>query len=295
MVEKGSLVNIDLGSLSKPATVLIEKISDAVGGIAKPGQIVRVAKAEADAEVIKARARIEISEIEERALHRMVREEGVRQENMESITAKALPHLKDDAKPDEIEKDWITNFFDKCRLISDQEMQTLWANILAGQANAPGSFSKRTIETVAALDKSDAKLFTTLCSFAWMIEILTPLIFDIENKILNRAGIDFSSLTHLDDLGLLTFSPLSGFLRQSFPKNFTVHYYGRPINIEFPKDKDNDLQIGKVLLSRTGQELSTISGSTPSKEFYEYVLDEWQKKNYALFCPVEGKEAHAAW
>ena len=153
MAEKGSLVNIDFGSLSEPATVLIEKISDAVGGIAKPGQITRVAKAEADAEVIKARARIEISEMEERALQRMVREEGQRQENMESITAKAIPHLKDDAKPDEIEKDWITNFFDKCRLISDQEMQTLWANILAGQANAPGSFSKRTIEIVAALDK----------------------------------------------------------------------------------------------------------------------------------------------
>ena len=38
------LINID--ELSKPATVLIEKISDAVGGIFEPSQIVRVAKAE---------------------------------------------------------------------------------------------------------------------------------------------------------------------------------------------------------------------------------------------------------
>ena len=128
-----------------------------------------------------------------------------------------------------------------------------------------------------------------------MIEILTPLIFDFNNKIFQRAGIDFSSLTHLDDLGLLAFNHLTGFARKSFPKNFTVHYYGRPINIEFPKDKDNDLEIGKVLLSRAGQELSIISGSTPSKEFYEYVLDKWQKENYAISCPVEGKKAHAVW
>ncbi len=40
MTEGTSLVNI--GELSKPATVLIEKISDAVGGIAKPWQIRRV-------------------------------------------------------------------------------------------------------------------------------------------------------------------------------------------------------------------------------------------------------------
>ena len=32
-----------LGDLSKPATVLIEKVSDAVGGLFRPHQIVRVA------------------------------------------------------------------------------------------------------------------------------------------------------------------------------------------------------------------------------------------------------------
>ncbi len=45
MTDGTSLVNI--GELSKPATVLVEKISDAVGGIAKPWQIRRIAKAEA--------------------------------------------------------------------------------------------------------------------------------------------------------------------------------------------------------------------------------------------------------
>ena len=63
---------INLGELSRPATVLIEKISDAIGGIAKPWQIERVAKAEAKAEVARAEGRIQISEIEERALQRMV-------------------------------------------------------------------------------------------------------------------------------------------------------------------------------------------------------------------------------
>jgi hypothetical protein len=42
-----------LGDLTKPATVLIEKISDAVGGIFKPYQVVRLAKAEAEANRIQ--------------------------------------------------------------------------------------------------------------------------------------------------------------------------------------------------------------------------------------------------
>lgn len=84
---------VNLGELSKPATVLIERISDAVGGIAKPWQVKRVAKAEAEADLIRAQAKIEISDMEQRALIRMVHEEGRKQENIESITAKAIPHL----------------------------------------------------------------------------------------------------------------------------------------------------------------------------------------------------------
>ncbi len=56
MAEGDPIINI--GELSKPATILIEKVSDAVGGLLKPWQIRRVAKAEADAEKIKALAEI---------------------------------------------------------------------------------------------------------------------------------------------------------------------------------------------------------------------------------------------
>lgn len=62
MGEGNSLVN--LGDLSKPATVLIEKISDAIGALYKPRQIKRIAQAEAEAEKIKALAGIEVTEIQ---------------------------------------------------------------------------------------------------------------------------------------------------------------------------------------------------------------------------------------
>jgi len=169
-----SLINI--GELAKPATVLIEKIADAIGGYFKPYQIRRVARAEADAEITKTLARIEIHELTRRALGRFLAEETKKQDNMESITSKALPQLEDDSKPQEINDDWITNFFDKCRLVSDEEMQALWAKVLAGEANFPGKYSKRTVNFLASLDKSDAALFANLCGFGWFIGNLVPLI-----------------------------------------------------------------------------------------------------------------------
>ena len=70
---ESSLIN--LGELSKPATVLVEKISDAVGGIFKPYQMVRVAKAEAQADRVRAESAIEISDLQRRAFHRFLNEE----------------------------------------------------------------------------------------------------------------------------------------------------------------------------------------------------------------------------
>jgi hypothetical protein len=283
MSEGGALIN--LGDVSKPATVLIEKISDAIGGIAKPWQVKRVARAEAEADLIRGQARIELSDMEQRALIRMVHEEGNKQENIENITSKAIPNLSSESKPDQIEKDWLTHFFYRSRLVSDQEMQSLWSKILAGQANSPGKFSKRTVDIVATLDKADAQLFTQFCTFVWMIGGPTAMILEEQHDVFNRKGINFSSLNHLDDLGLITFNNLTGFIRRGFTKYATIFYYGQPLNIEFPQD-ENELEIGKVLLTRAGQELVTVCGAVASDEYFKYILDKWLSQNYILSSSV---------
>jgi hypothetical protein len=283
MSDGGALMN--LGDVSKPATVLIEKISDAIGGIAKPWQVKRVAKAEAEADLIHAQAKIKISDMEQRALTRMVHEEGKKQENIESITAKAIPQLSNESKPEQIESDWLTYFFDRGRLVSDQEMQSLWSSILAGQANNPGAFSKRTVDIVATLDTADAHLFTKFCTFVWMIGGPTVIVLEEQHDLFNRVGINFSSLNHLDDLGLITFNNLTGFMRRGLSKNVTVFYYGQPLTIEFSQEA-NELQIGKVLLTRAGQELVTVCGSVASDEYYQYILNKWLEQGYILSSPV---------
>lgn len=283
MNDMSSLVN--LGDLTRPATVLIEKISDAIGGAFLPYQIKRVAKAEAEAEKIKALANIEISEIQRRALVRLIEEEGKKQENIEDITAQALPGLQEDAKPEDIENDWLANFFEKCKLISDKEMQSLWARLLAGEANKPGTFSKRTVEFIHDMDKSDAQLFTNLCSFGWFIREVIPLIYDETHEIYKRRDITFASLKHMDDVGLVTFQSL-GFRSQGHGKFATLFYYGAPINIEFQGEENNDLKLGKVLLTKVGQELAPICGSAKSEEFIDYVIEEWHKLGYITSCPL---------
>ncbi|MCA0311930.1 MAG: DUF2806 domain-containing protein [Proteobacteria bacterium] len=269
-----SLVN--LGELSKPANTLIEKVSSAIGGVFEPWQIKRVAKAEAAASLIKAESEIQISDLHRRAMHRFVEEEANRQKNMEEITRKSIPHLEEQANPENMGDDWVTNFFDKSRIISDEEMQAIWASVLAGEANAPGTFSRRTVNLLSDLDKRDAELFQNLCRFGWVIGNFTPLIFDSQAPIYNNLGINFNSLSHLDSLGLIQFNSISGFRRQRLPKNFVVAYCGQPLPLEMKNGQENNLPIGQILLSQAGQELAQVVQIPGVDGFYDYVKNQWK-------------------
>jgi hypothetical protein len=277
-MSENSLINI--GELSKPATVLIEKISDAVGGIFKPYQITRVAKAEAEAERIRADSQIQISDLQRRAMHRFLEEEAKKQVNIEGITQQALPLLKPESNPENMEDDWIANFFEKSRIISDQDMQRLWSRLLAGEANSPGAFSRKTVNLLADLGKNDAELFRRLCGFAWTLGELTPLVFDVQNDIYNRHWINFTSLSHLASLGLIRFDNLAGFIRTRMPKNVSAHFYGSRIELALPLDADNSFQLGKVLFTQAGLELAPVCGSFPIEGFFDFVYDRWASQSF---------------
>ena len=267
----------NVGDLAKPFDTLVKKIAKGVGTLYEPRRIKNVAKAEAEAEKIKTASEIEITDLHRRAEQRRIEEEAKHQKNMEDITAKAAPHLNEDANPDAMDDDWVANLFDKCRIVSDDEMQSLWARVLAGEANTPGTYSKRTVNLLSDFDKSDADLFTKLCGFGWVIRNVVPLVFDVQADIYSRHGINFDTLNHLESIGLIQFGGVADFKLIGLPKRFAVSYYGKLLSLEIPEDANNELKTGKVLLTKIGQELAPICGSKPVESFYEYVKEQWKQ------------------
>lgn len=176
---KNSLLNIEVnisGDITEPVSIFINKIANALGTVYQPYHIKRIAKAEGEAAIIKAQSEIIVEGLQNRAFNRMIAEETQKQKNIEDITNESISYLTENADATKMDDDWIRNFFDKSRLISDEQMRSLWARMLAGEANQPGSFSKRTVNFVNNLDKIDADLFTKLCGFCWEIGGPAPLI-----------------------------------------------------------------------------------------------------------------------
>ena len=159
-----------IAATSPVGIALVNRISDAVGWYFVPRQIVRRAEAEAQAELIRVRAEesaaeIDIDKLIERAEFRSTIEKIVQQTNFEAIVAKALLQLSDSASPDRMDQDWLWNFFDRCRYVSDDDMQEMWARVLAGEANLAGSYSRRSVNIMGDFDTHGGDMFSTYCRF----------------------------------------------------------------------------------------------------------------------------------
>jgi hypothetical protein len=274
---EGSLVNLNIGALAAPVEKLIDRVSDAVGGIVRPWQIERVAKAEGKAEILRAEARITVSEIEQRAMHRLVREEGKKQENIESITAKSTSKVLDSAKPEDIEEDWLTNFFDRCRSVSDDEMQQIWANILAGEANNPGRFDKKTIDLLSTMGKADAQNFQKLARFVVFFPRAVPLIFDHNADIYKDNGCNFEYFNLLQDLGLVNFNFSVGYNLTIVSGSTILRYSNRFYSMSF--DSNNFFDVGQVILTRACMQIIELCSDIYDEEFEHYFIENLLKQN----------------
>ncbi len=276
MSDDNSTSIINLGDLAKPAIILIEKVSDAIGGIFKPAQIERIAKAEAKAFIIKAKSEIRVSDLRERAANRLVNEEITKQKNIEDIIRLAIPLLNSNAKPEELDEDWIVNLFNKARYFSDDEMQLLWAKILSGQANEPDCFSRKTVNLVNDLSKSDAEFFCDICRFVWRIDDdFYPIVFDYNSRIYKQFDIKYSNLSHLGDMGLISIGVGGEFCVTDLSSNL-LSYFGRDITINLDK-AIHRFEIGVVTFTKAGRELFNVVHPKELRGFFEYTIKKWKQ------------------
>lgn len=264
--------------LSKPICTLIEKISGATGVLYEPTRIVRKAKAEAEALIIRTKAEIDAGEIQNRSLLRLVKEEIKKQDNIESIMEKSFKNINDNAIPEKIENDWLFYFFDKCKFISDDEMQELWGKILAGETNSPGIYSKRFLNFIAELDNSDAIVIVKLLKFCCLIDgvYVSPFLNFTDETLF----ISYDEERHLEELGLLR---NSGIVEFGFKLNngdeLIIEYYGKKLKI-IKKNEDKELiSLGNINFTQNAQQLFKVifdvkELSNFNENYYKEILNQ---------------------
>ncbi|MEB3315136.1 MAG: DUF2806 domain-containing protein [Candidatus Melainabacteria bacterium] len=280
-----SLINLDglPQATADIANKLIDKISSAVGWCTEPSQIVRLAKANSKARFIEETRNLDIEHLKKNFpapdsqtfIGRFLGEERKKQENTLSIIKKTIPFLKETAKPQDIDNDWVLNFNDKSKLISEESMQKHWARILAEEANQPQSFSKRTVNLMAEIDKRDAEAFTNLCAFKWELEegksyfLFIPFNFETNTSKL-FTKINYETLILLSSIGLIEKQD-KGYDLNFRPGEYQIKYANSSYILIFQTQAR--VNIGSVSLTPMGKELSKICNPEPIAGFEEYTIE----------------------
>lgn len=283
---------IDLNGLSHPATTLIEKISDAIGVWYEPHRMIKQAQAQAYVDLIKFNSARHLSQLEQRAMESFISKEAKKQDNIEKITTAAIAALDAKSKPEDIDSDWLSYFFNKCEHITEPQMQRVWGEILSRKASDKTAYSKKTIQILSTLEMADAETFTNFCSYVVHRADLHEIhIFDLEHEIYTKGGVNFGNTLHLQSLGLIQYLS-SGYtynIRDELIKSDTdentsylpIKYFNRDFELRFNLEINEHIIEDEILLdyglasfTTAGYEIFTICQAQPNPKFINY----WSKK-----------------
>ena len=192
---------MDLGTLVSGVSKLADYAASGIGSVAGPMLASWKARREADAKLIAAKGEAEAQGIltegqahamqiiasaqaDVRAIlvsadatvqgqldfgaavtQRIQFQEEKRQSNIAAVIGQAAQELGDrEVQDHEVDHDWTARFFNDVQDVSSEDMQQLWAKILAGEIGRPGSSSIKTLGILKNLDPTTARLFQKLCS-----------------------------------------------------------------------------------------------------------------------------------
>ena len=200
--------------------------------------------------------------------------------NASSIIGGAADEFGDREVPDhEPDPDWTARFFDHAQDVSSEDMQKIWARILAGEVESPGRTSLRTLDTLRDMTKRDAELFRDICGLVIHNDFL---FYDESVKAISTLAL--SNLLHLQDCDLINLERGLESVRQWGEENYIVldHQSGA-LMITSNGTPGGPLSIPVIRLTSSGRELGRLSPQPVNMEYLKAFSKFLASKNCQLF------------
>ncbi|WP_167512638.1 DUF2806 domain-containing protein [Oceanidesulfovibrio marinus] len=229
-----------------------------------------------------------------RAGRRFQHQELKREANRTRIIQYAIDEIqnKKNISPEEVDEDWITNFFNQAQDVSNEQMQSLWGRILAGEVRNPSSFSFKTLNILKSISSKDANLFSKYAScminnadiyiinnFYDYNEMLYLIDLELLNPVISSRCYYYKE-QHLNEPLFLTIGT-----RVQMPSAIPTYY---PLIVKFHAESPSQISIPSYVLSLSGRELSTLIETQPNQEYIHEVVATFKKQRVDVFTCATG-------
>lgn len=108
--------------------------------------------------------------------------------------------LNDTSEPPtkRIDPDWLDAWREYVGKISNEDIQKMWGQALAGELKSPGCFSMRTLDFLRWISQEDALVISRVASFN-----IEGRLIKLKNHSFNDFGLRFNDILIMQELGLL--------------------------------------------------------------------------------------------
>lgn len=194
--------------------------------------------------------------------------------------------IEEDANPDNLDDEWVENYVEHVKKVTDEDVRKTWANLLIEELNEKGSFSKRTMSTLAQMEQSDAELFKVFCSLCCggrcvqngvEYYVQPYLTYDEGRCSFCNNAISYNQMTSLDKLGLVQIGSSTTFRSMAL---FCIS--GMLYSARYRSDGEYNLQISNVTLTRYGEELSKLCDKGTHPDLLQLIKSDLDKKGFDL-------------
>lgn len=169
--------------------------------------------------------------------------------------------------------DWFMRFYENVGNVSNEEMQLLWAKILAGEVHQSGTYSLQLLDILKNFTQKQAKLFYKVCDYCLVSgrHVFVPNYEDY----LQYSNITYQDIFDLDSLGLMNSSGTIVLTCQlGLNKQFILCNDNLRMVVQY-KDTENkpkDFTIAQFPFTPVGIELVTLIGKKASDtDFLSFV------------------------
>lgn len=291
-------------ALSKPVTKLLKTVSSAIGKVYEPyyhrkmtdanvyriEQYSKAIRDNSDVPIVYDGNEVKLNNLEnyeallKRAGSRLAYQEISKQENIETIVDKACDEIKDQVVQtnEEVSPEWINRYINMAGEISTEQMQDLWAKVLAGEVIKPNSYSLKTLECLRNMSVADALLFERISGF-----IISDSYLFNDKGLNSKYGISYDDILNLDDCGLINSSGLISLRKQSSnEKQILIDFFDYVLL--FCSDKSQLISINNFPLTRAGKELLRVVkknriNTDYMKDFIKIIQDRNKNVSFSLF------------
>ena len=182
--------------------------------------------------------------------------------------------------------DWFVRFYEYTSCVSNEEMQSIWASVMAREVDNPGSFSLSLLNSLSLMTKDEALLFCNISRFALRDVDYSPLpllFVSTNRKAYEGSGITPERLKQLQRLGLIDcdFNKEYIYVNKKVFKsgNKVITVYGDPKN-------DNKILAGNVVFTSDGVALYSIVDDDYKRyrsDILDFTVEKFKHRNCRVF------------